>query len=278
MSGDARVASRAAVGPAPVDPRPPVATLRAATVCLGGRTIWRDVDLTVAPGEFVVVLGPNGAGKSTLLRALLGIVVPVAGAARTLDAAPGSRGLAVDHLPQRRPEGVAAQIRGDDLVALGLDGHRWGVRLPFGRRRRELRTRVAATLAAVGATGFAHRPVGELSGGELQRVLIAQALVRGPRLLLLDEPLAGLDLATQASIAALLRRLCRDRGMAVVVVTHDVNPFDDVDQLVYVAGGGVAAGTPAEVLNSARLSALYGAPVAVLTAPDGRLVVAGAGV
>lgn len=256
----------------------PVAALRGATARLGGRTVWSDVDLTVGPGEFVVVLGPNGAGKSTLLRVLLGTVAPAAGQVRLFGVAPRTAGLPVDHLPQRRPDASIGRIRADDLVAMGHDGHRWGVRLPFGRRRREQRAEVAAALAAAGAAEHAHRPVDELSGGELQRVLIAQALVRRPRLLLLDEPLGGLDLATQGAVAALLRKLCREHGIAVVVVTHDVNPFDDVDQLVYVAGGGVASGPPAEVLTPRRLSALYGVPVAVLTAPDGRLVVAGAGV
>lgn len=249
--------------------------LERAAVELGGRTVWRDVTLTVEPGSFTAVLGANGAGKSTLLRAILGLLPLAAGSARVLGGRPGTVNAAVGYLPQRRSLDAAAGIRGRDLVRLGLDGHRYGVPLPRLRRRPGLDP-VADTIALVGAEAYADRPLGELSGGEQQRLLLAQALVRGPRLLLLDEPLDSLDLTNQAAVASLVRRICRDRGVAVVLVAHDVNPIlGALDNVVYLAAGTAVTGSPAEVITSEALSALYGVPIEVLRARDGRVVVVG---
>jgi zinc/manganese transport system ATP-binding protein len=168
------------------------------------------------------------------------------------------------------------RIRGTDLVRLGLDGDRWGLPLPFTRRSRAAARRVGEVIELVGAAGYADRPVGECSGGEQQRLLLAQALIRRPDLLLLDEPLDSLDLPSQAAAAALISRICRDQGVTVVMVAHDVNPIlSHLDRVVYMAAGGAAAGSPAEVITSATLTRLYQTPVEVLTASDGRLVVVG---
>jgi len=148
--------------------------------------------------------------------------------------------------------------------------------LPFTRRSRAAARRVGEVIELVGAVGYAHRPVGECSGGEQQRLLLAQALIRRPDLLLLDEPLDSLDLPSQAAAAALISRICRGQGVAVVMVAHDVNPIlTHLDRVVYMAAGGAAAGSPAEVITSATLTRLYQTPVEVLTASDGRLVVVG---
>jgi len=242
--------------------------LRDAEVQLGGRTIWSDVDLTVEPGTFTAVLGPNGAGKSTLLKVALGLVPLASGMVR----APAKRD--VGYLPQHHHGEATAPFRGVDLVRLGLDGARWGVPLP--RRNDPRRERVAETIALVGAERYADRPFGELSGGEQQRLLIAQALVRRPRLLLLDEPLESLDLPNQHAVAALVRRICHEQGIAVLLVAHDVNPISDyLDQVVYFAGGTAVSGAPSEVITEATLSRLYGTPIEVLRTRDGRLVVVG---
>jgi zinc/manganese transport system ATP-binding protein len=253
----------------------PVLELRDAAVRVGGRTLWSDVTLSVQAGEFVAVLGPNGVGKSTLIKVLLGIVPAAEGEVRVLGLRPGQGGDRVGYLPQRRSFGTGLRIRGVDLVRLGLDGDRWGVPLP-GSRRREQTRRIDEVVELVGAGAYAHRPIGECSGGEQQRLLIAQALVRRPSVLLLDEPLDSLDLPNQSAVAALIGRICHQEGVAVVMVAHDVNPIlHHLDRVVYIAEGGAVAGSPQEVVTSATLSRLYGTPVEVLRTSDGRLVVVG---
>jgi len=190
---------------------------------------------------------------------------------------------AIGYLPQRQLFDADVRVRGRDLVRLGLDGARWGVPVPdalrFGAARMRARDesrRVEEAIDRVGATAYADRPVGELSGGEQQRLLVAQTLVTQPRLLLLDEPFEGLDLRSQQSVAALVRQVSRERGIAVLMVAHDVNPIMPyVDRVLYVARGQIAVGTPQEVITSEILSHLYDAPIEVLTTRDGRLVVVG---
>jgi zinc/manganese transport system ATP-binding protein len=243
---------------------------------IGGTTIWRGVSITVERGRFVAVLGPNGAGKSTFIRAVLGQQPLSAGTASVLGGRPGEANEHIGYLPQRRSFDESTRIRGIDLVRLGLDGARWGLPLP-GPRSRASAQRVAHAIELVGATAYARRPIGELSGGEQQRLLIAQALVRRPRLLLLDEPLDSLDLPNQIGVAALVRRICAEEDVAVLLVAHDVNPIVSyLDGVAYFAGGTAVQGTPEEVISSETLSALYGVPIEVLRATDGRLVVVGA--
>jgi zinc/manganese transport system ATP-binding protein len=258
----------------------PVATeealrFRDAEARLGGRRIWGEVSLCLRPGEFAAVLGPNGAGKSTLLKAILGLVSLSAGSATVLGRPPGAANPRIGYLPQRRSFDAAARIRGVDIVRLGLDGTRWGVPLP-GRGAAKTKRRVHEAIELVGAGPYAERPIGLLSGGEQQRLLIAQALVRRPQLLLLDEPLDSLDLTNQVSVAALVQRICRDEGVAVMLVAHDVNPIlSYLDRVVYFAGSTAVEGAPREVITSETLSALYSAPIEVLETSDGRLVVVG---
>ena len=256
-----------------------VIALDDAAVRVGGRTLWHGVSLRVARGEFVAVLGPNGVGKSTLVKVILG-GQPVAGAVRVLGLSPGRAGHRIGYLPQRRSFDGSLRIRGVDVVRLGWDGDRWGVPMPgatlFSSRRRAAEARIAEVIDLVGASAYAHRPIGRLSGGEQQRLLIAQALVRRPDLLLLDEPLDSLDLPNQGAIAALLDHICREEGVSVVMVAHDVNPIlRYLDRVLYLAHGRAVTGTPAEVITSETLSSLYGTPIEVLRAADGRLVVVG---
>jgi zinc/manganese transport system ATP-binding protein len=247
-----------------------------AAVRLGGQTVWSRVSVTVGEGEFVAVLGPNGAGKSTLIRAVLGLLPLSAGEASVLRRAPGEARAEIGYLPQRHGFDPGTRIRGVDLVRLGLDGTRWGVPFPGLPGSRETSRRIAEVIELVGAGGYARRPIGELSGGEQQRLLIAQALARRPRLLLLDEPLDSLDLPNHAAVAALVRRICKDEDVAVMLVTHDINPIlAYLDRVIYLAAGTAVEGRPEEVVSSETLSRLYGAPVEVLRASDGRLVVVG---
>jgi zinc/manganese transport system ATP-binding protein len=247
-----------------------------AAVRLGGRTIWSDLSLAIPHGEFVAILGPNGAGKSTLIKAVLGLLPLAAGRASIVGQPPGESNDRIGYLPQRHSFDASTRIRGVDLVRLGLDGARWGVPIPGLPSRARDAARVAEVIELVGATAYARKAIGELSGGEQQRLLIAQALVRKPALLLLDEPLDSLDLPNQAAVAALVRRICREENVAVLLVAHDVNPIlSYLDRVVYIAGGAAVEGTPEEVISSETLSLLYGVPIEVLRASDGRLVVVG---
>jgi zinc/manganese transport system ATP-binding protein len=249
--------------------------VRRAGVRFGARWIWRHVDLEVGEGEFLVVLGPNGAGKTTLLRSLLGLLQPGEGSIEVLGHQPRRSRRQVGYVPQRRTLDGDLNVRARDLVSLGVDGTRWGIPLPT-RTRRAQRQMVDDALDAVGALDYADHPVGRLSGGEQQRLLLAQALVTKPRLLLLDEPLASLDLQGQAAISALVGGIARSRGIAVVLVAHDVNPLVGVlDRVAYVAGGGITAGSADEVITSESLSRLYRYPVEVLRDSRGRVVVVG---
>jgi zinc/manganese transport system ATP-binding protein len=249
---------------------------RDAAVRLDGRVIWEHLDVTIPAGEFVAVLGPNGAGKSTLINAVLGLQPLAAGTLSVLGTLPGERNSEIGYLPQRRSFDAGLRVRGVDVVRLGLDGDKWGVPWPGRSRRREAQSRVAEVIDLVDAGAYADRPVGEVSGGEQQRILIAQALVRRPAMLLLDEPLDSLDLPNQSAVAALVARICHTEGVTVVMVAHDVNPIlPYLDHVVYLGRGGAACGTPAEVITSGALTRLFNTPIEVLHASDGRLVVVG---
>jgi len=267
----------------PVPPAGPPAGLEPSAVIeasglasgYGGKIIWSGADFSVGAGEFLTVLGPNGAGKSTLLRMVLGLLAPADGTLRVFGGPPERGNPGIGYVPQRRALDPDLSISAEDIVGLGVDGHRWGVRLSprAGRQRREA---VAGALAAVGASGYARRAVGRLSGGEQQRLQLAQALVTHPRLLLLDEPLASLDLRSQQEVSQLVADLRAEQGFAVVLVTHDINPVLPVtDRVMYIAGGSVSIGTPAEVITSENLSRLYQAEVEVLTDSRGRVFVVG---
>jgi zinc/manganese transport system ATP-binding protein len=269
------ISMTSAAAPADVTP---VIQVEDATVELGGRTIWQQVQLTVRPGEFLAILGPNGAGKSTLLKAILGLI-PLSSGRIAVLGQPARRGnAAIGYVPQRRHFEADVRIQGRSIVRLGLDGGNWGLPLSLlqPRKAREAATRVQEAIDLVGAGAYADRPIGELSGGEQQRLLIAQALVTRPRILAMDEPLDSLDLRNQQGVAGVIRQISRETGAAVLLVAHDVNPIlSAVDRVVYVAKGQIAVGTPEEVINSETLSRLYNTSVEVLRASDGRIVVVG---
>ncbi|WP_129338329.1 metal ABC transporter ATP-binding protein [Cellulomonas endophytica] len=240
-----------------------------AALAYGPRTVWSGLDLVVGRGEFLTVLGPNGSGKTSLLRAVLGTQPLSAGTLHVLGRPPRRGGRTVGYVPQQRLVDPVTPVRARDLVRMGIDGDRWGV---GGRRHR---ARVDELLAAVGATAYADVPLGLLSGGEQQRVRIAQALGSDPALLLCDEPLLSLDLARQEEVVGLIDATRRRTGTAVVFVTHEINPVLPVtDRVLYLAPAGHAVGTPDEVLTTEHLSALYGTRVDVLRA-QGRVVIVG---
>lgn len=258
--------------------REPIIQVQGACVVLGGRTIWQGVALDVQPGEFLAILGPNGAGKSTLLKAILGLIPLAAGSITVFGQAARRGNPAIGYVPQRRHFDADMRVRGRDIVRLGLDGAHWGLPLPFLNqpRAREQTRRIQEVIDLVGAATYADRPIGELSGGEQQRLLIAQALVTEPRILALDEPLDSLDLRNQQGVAGVIRQISHETGAAVLLVAHDVNPIlSALDRVVYVASGQIAVGTPEAVITTETLSRLYNTPIEVLRASDGRIVVVG---
>jgi zinc/manganese transport system ATP-binding protein len=248
-------------------------TLDGVGVRLGGRQVLSDVSFSLAAGEFTGIIGPNGAGKTTLLRVILGLVEPSRGRVLVGGEPLDHKGKArIGYVPQKLVIDPDMPLRARDVVSLGLDGHRLGFRFP-SRQRREL---VDRALADVGAAGYADARVGELSGGEQQRVLIAHALISRPRLLLLDEPLANLDLRSEQEIVAVLGQLARAHKIAVLLSAHDMNPLLGVmDRIVYVAGGRAACGPADEVVTSEGLTRLYGHHVDVVRVHGRVLVVAG---
>ena len=237
----------------------------------GDRVLWDDLSFELGAGELLAVLGGNGTGKTSLIRVLLGLLEPSAGRVEVCGLPPAKSRSRVGYVPQQQIFDRELALRGHDLVRLGLDGNRWGV----GRLSAAQRARIDDTLEAVGAAGYANRPVGRLSGGEQQRLRVAQALVSEPELLLVDEPLLSLDLAYQRVITGLLDAHRQAAGTPVVFVTHDINPvLSSVTRVLYLAPGSWAIGTPDDVISSETLSRLYATPVDVLRV-RGRVVVVG---
>jgi len=250
-------------------------TLQGAAVQLEDRKIWDNANLSVEQGEFIAVLGPNGSGKSTLLRVVLGLLPLSKGQVHVLGETPHRGNRAIGYVPQRRTFDPDIPIRGRDLVMLGLEGLRWGFALPGPSQQRRQQI-VEETLVSVEAIAYADRPVGQLSGGEQQRLVLAQALVGKPRLLLLDEPLANLDLRNQIAIPQLVAKLARADRITVFLVTHDINPLlPVVDRVIYIARGKMVIGSPEQVITTETLTRLYDAPVEVVRDSRGRLFVVG---
>ena len=239
----------------------------------GSRVLWDHFDLTVARGEFIAILGPNGSGKTSLLKTLLGKYTLDAGTVTVEGRGLRSGDSRVGYIPQQQTHDEGVPLRGRDLVGLGVDGQAWGLGFRNRKRRNAL---VDDAIAQVDARDFADAPLGLLSGGEQQRLRVAQALSGDPAVLLCDEPLLSLDPANQSRVAALIDRRRRDHGTAVLFVTHEINPIlPYVDRVVYLVDGRFRIGTPAEVMTSETLSELYQTRVDVLRVQD-RLVVVGA--
>lgn len=249
----------------------PVVSLRGASLAFGKRTLWENLDLDIKPGEFFAVLGPNGSGKTSFLKVLLGLQQLHSGTA-TLGGHPVERGSRmIGYIPQQKSFAPDTPLRARDLVGLGVDGDRWGVRLGAVKVNR----RIDQLLAQVGASDYANVPVGQLSGGEQQRLRVAQALATEPRVLLCDEPLLSLDLHHQQAVSSLINDQCHEQESAVVFVTHEINPIIDyVDRVLYLAGGQFRVGTPHEVMTTEVLSELYDSHVEVMHL-NGRIVVVG---
>ena len=254
-------------------------TVDGVSVRLGGREVLHDVRFSIKPGEFVGLIGSNGAGKTTLLRVILGLLPATAGKITVGGKQRGERGAGkgaagVGYVPQKIQLDPDMPLRARDLVGLGLDGQRLGIPFP-SRARRKL---VDEMLRAVDAEHIGNARVGNLSGGEQQRILIAHALISRPGLLLLDEPLANLDIASEQEVVALLGRIAKEQRIAVLISAHEMNPLLPVmDRIVYMANGRAASGPTDQVVTGEVLSELYGHHVDVIHVHGRVLVVAGRG-
>lgn len=250
----------------------PVLEVDEVSVSFGNRLILDRVSFSLAAGEFCGLIGSNGAGKTTLLRAILGLLSPTSGRIVGPEGSGSRRHPQIGYVPQKIALEPDLPLRARDLIALGLDGHRFGIH----RRSSAQRAAVEEMLDAVDATRFADARVGNLSGGEQQRVMIAHALISRPKLLLLDEPLAGLDIRVTQEVVELLARIASTQQVTVLLSAHDMNPLLPVmDRVIYLAGGRAASGPAYEVVNTETLSRLYGHEVDVIHAGGRLLVVAG---
>jgi zinc/manganese transport system ATP-binding protein len=237
------------------------------------RTVWSGADFSIARGSFTAVLGPNGAGKSTLFKLLLGQLAPAAGELTVFGAHPHAGDARIGYIPQSSSFDADFSVRGRDFVGLGIDGHRWGIPLGGGTQHQRV---VDDAVGVVDASGYVDRPIGRLSGGEQQRLLLAHALVGQPELLLMDEPLSHLDVRNQGAIVSVIGKVVRERGITVLLIAHDVNPLlPYIDNVLYIANGKTAIGRPSEIITPATLSAIYSAPIDVLTDRMGRVFVTG---
>jgi zinc/manganese transport system ATP-binding protein len=240
-----------------------VVELDHATIRIGGRAVVTDASFAIKPGEFIGVLGPNGAGKTTLMRAILGLLPPSAGTLRVFGRAPHCGDRTIGYLPQLRTVLPDLRVRGLDFIGASLNGERWG--LPSLSRKE--RHAIEETLDAVGARELAQRPLSEMSGGERQRLLLAQALIGNPKLLLLDEPLISLDHRHQEVVIDVVRRVCRERGITVLFSAHELNQLlGAIDRVLYLGNGQAVLGTVDEVVTAPVLSKLYGTEIEVLRA------------
>ena len=236
------------------------------------KTVWRGASFEFGRGEFIAVIGPNGAGKTTLFRLLLGLQKPIGGSLSILGAPPKRGNPKIGYVPQRHTIDVDTNVECLELVRLGLSGKKWGFN-PFSHADRDA---ASEALEEVGAMELAHKPLGVLSGGELQRIFLAEALVSKPGILLLDEPLSNLDIRRETDLIHLVNEAVRKSGVTALLIAHNINPLlPHLDKVMYIANGKVATGKPSEVLTSERLTDLYGIQVEVLRDPHGNVAIIG---
>ncbi|MCI4334384.1 MAG: metal ABC transporter ATP-binding protein [Thermoplasmata archaeon] len=236
------------------------------------KVVWHDATFEVRRGEFVALIGPNGAGKTTLFRLLLGLRRPTRGSLTVFGSTPRRGNRRIGYVPQRHTVDNDTHVAAEVLVRLGASGYRWGPQFTFRHEKAAARE----ALEAVNATELGGTSLGSLSGGELQRIFLAEALVGNPEMLLLDEPLSNLDIRRARELVEVVHSLVRHRRVTTLLVAHDINPLIEcLDKVIYIANGHVATGTPEEVLTSSSLTELYGVPVEVLHDSRGNIVIVG---
>lgn len=234
----------------------------------GGRLIWSEATFEVPAGGVVAVIGPNGSGKTTLLQMILGLVPAATGTLSVLGREPGEENDHIGYVPQHYAGDADEALRAVDAVRLGLLGNRWSL----SRTSAQQRAQVEQALAEVEATGYADTRMSMLSGGQRQRVAIAEALVSRPRMLILDEPLASLDLRSQREIVILLERLHRKLDVTILVVAHDINPLLPIlDSAIYILDQHPHYAPINTVVDDSLLTHLYGTPIRVAHTAQGEM-------
>lgn len=251
--------------------KPPVISLNTVELVLNGRLILQNITLEIYEGEFIAILGPNGAGKSTLLKLLLGLYKPTSGSIAIFGNSPKTGSNEIGYAPQHRTLEADLALRARDVVGFGLDGNKWGISLPNPKRDKH----IEQALDEVDMLHLADMPVGRLSGGEQQRLLIAQALITHPKILFLDEPLSNLDITHAQAVVTLITKIARRRNITVLLVTHDVNPvLPSIDRVIYMANTHSSIGKPEDIITSNELTQLYGSSIEVVHA-QGKVFVIG---
>jgi ABC-type Mn2+/Zn2+ transport system ATPase subunit len=252
------------VRPADHDEGAPALELENVNVNYGGMPALEQISLRVERGDQVAVVGPNGAGKSTLFNVIVGIVQPSRGQVHVYGSGPTAH-ICVGYVPQRNRIDWSFPATVTDVVMMGRVGRMGLFRWP-SRRDRQL---VAECLERVGMSEHSQRQIGELSGGQQQRTFLARAFAQEAELLLLDEPLTGLDIPSQNAIAAILANL-QQRGITVMVATHDLNQAAQrFPKMMMLNRRVIAYGPPAEVLSAETLAAAYGNQVHVIHGANG---------
>ena len=236
------------------------------------KALWQNANFEISTGEFVAIIGPNGAGKTTLFRVLLGLQPPISGSVCIFGKSPTRGNSKIGYVPQRHAVDGEINIESIELVQLGLSGKKWG----FGFSSHGERRAAEDVMESVDALDLAHRSLGSLSGGELQRIFLAEALVSNPEVLLLDEPLSNLDIRRERELVQLVHKVVRSRNVTALLIAHNINPLlPFLDKVIYVANGRVATGKPNEVLTSETLTTLYGVRVEVLKDSRGNIAIIG---
>jgi zinc/manganese transport system ATP-binding protein len=244
----------------------------AASIQLGGRNILTDVSFSIEDGEFIGMLGANGAGKTTLMRAALGLVPLSGGAIRVLGQLVRRGNASIGYMPQARGNFANLRLTGYDVVASAADGVGWGLPRLDAAMRRE----IDWALDTVGARDLARRSLSEISGGERQRLLLSQALLGRPRILLLDEPLISLDPGHQKSVIEIVKRLRDELKIAIVFSAHELNPLiHAIDRVLYLGAGKAVLGAVDDVITGPVLSRLYGTEIEVVRVGRRVFVMAG---
>jgi manganese/iron transport system ATP-binding protein len=254
--------------PTPHAPDAPTLELTDVTVRYDGAVALEQIRLRIERGDQVAVVGPNGAGKSTLFNVITGILRPAEGSVRVYGSGPRGH-ICVGYVPQRNRIDWRFPVSVREVVMMGRVGR-------IGLLRRPSRSdwaAVEAALAQVDMAAFAKRQIGELSGGQQQRVFLARALAQEAELLLLDEPLSGLDTPSQEAILTILTDLRRS-GITLLVATHDLNQAAaQFSRMLLLNRRVIAYGTPDAVLTTENLRRAYGDQLHIIHTPSGDVVV-----